>query len=276
MSSSTSSLSTLPPGPKLFSRPRIILYRFLDVIKEKHNLAVEFVLYMSENLSTFLDNHWNSTELCQLITTMRQESFAESEQNDIVPVIFDIPQQVQMIKDSVVLYVMFKCQREHQQLDIGHHSKSIQTLVHWVVLEGMITGRFRIAIQPSYVESFQYWRNVGVPQMIFSSVTHKLWSDSNRLISKTDHGDLNEYFHFLDMPMNTRKKETYVMLAQSFHIASTELLLVTFSETEARKAARAGYKVAKIRQHNQPMVTNPNITLVNNITEIRMAYDSKG
>ncbi|KAI2805383.1 hypothetical protein RDWZM_008668 [Blomia tropicalis] len=272
MATSSSTLTGLyvPPGPKYFPRPRMIVYRFLDVIKQKHNLVVEILTYVRANLYPFLQKYWDRPELMSMIDGLRNESCDDSQVNDNAPPIVPARQTPSAIQDSVVLYVAWKCMREHNRLDLGHDSTNLQNLVHWVLLDGIITDQWVVSIDRAFIDTFEHFSLNRVPQLLLSTVTHQLF-DTCRLLSKTNHGDLTRFLNFLDVPMDTRSKNTYAFIATQFNMASSDILFIAFSDTECKKAARAGFRVAKIKQRNQPVPRMKLITVVNDLSEVRIA-----
>lgn len=225
--------------------------------------------FARRNLQDFLARHWDQGELQDLIEELRNQSLEDKTGNDQTPEIFSPPQTVQGIRDSLLIYVSWKTATERNRLDLGHDSVPLQKLVHWVVLEGIIEDTIKFTIPENFVTTFRHIQSRSVPQMVFSSAVSQVFP-GRRLLSNTDHGDLSTYFLYFDLPTETRAKETYVQLAKQFNFHPSEILLVAFSDTECKKAARAGFRVAKIKQVGQGRPKYPNITVVNDLSEIRL------
>ena len=136
----------VPKCLKYFTKPKMVMFRFLDVIKSKHNLVVELLNYARTHLQDFLVCYWDKPELVDLIEELRDKSTEDKSKQDQSPEIFCLPQTVKAIQDSVLLYVSWKTQTEHVKLDLGIDCPPLQKLLHWVILDGMIDGNFRITI----------------------------------------------------------------------------------------------------------------------------------
>ena len=259
----------VPRGVKSFAKPKLVMYRFLDVIKSKHNLLVEMLRYSRAHLQEFIRRYWEDAEMVELIEELRDTSMEDKGRNDQTPEVFSPPETTQAIQDSILLYVSWKCTTEDNNINLGHRATALQKLLHWIILEGIIENKFKVSIPGPYVATFNLIKRQAVPQLILSSVLHKLYGET-RLLSKTDQGDLSPLFHYYDLPIQSRHKETYVLMAAKLGVAPADILLVAFSDTECRKAARAGYRVLKIKQHNQLRPRHANITVINDIGELRL------
>lgn len=256
----------VPRGLKSFPKPKLVMYRFLDVIKSKHNLLVEMLRFSRSHLHSFIRRYWEDADLVQLVDQLRETSLEEKGVNEQTPEVFSPPEATEAIQDSILMYVNWKC--TSNRITLGERKSALQKLLHWVVLEGIIEGKFKVSVDSAKVSTFQHIKGHGIPQLIVSSVLHKLYADI-RLLSKTDQGDLSTLFCYYDLPIMARHKETYVQLANKLGLAPSDILLVAFSDTECRKAARAGYRVLKIKQYNQMRPRYANITVINDIAEIR-------
>lgn len=90
-SSSTSSTPTKPlvsPTVPTFDRPRVILYRFVDVLITEGRIKHNYMTMASENLYDFLNEFWHNRDLKELINDMREQSLEERDRNGGGPVIF--------------------------------------------------------------------------------------------------------------------------------------------------------------------------------------------
>lgn len=82
-------MSTSEDNPTvLFPKPAIVIYRFLDVIKPKDELILEYLRYVEKNLYDFLRAYWEEPDLKALIDLLRNESYIDGDANPDVPVIF--------------------------------------------------------------------------------------------------------------------------------------------------------------------------------------------
>lgn len=150
---------------------------------------------------------------------------------------------------------------------------SVATLVGWVVLDGILSRRFSLVIPDNFVSTFRHLKEKNVQQVIFSAALHKFGNESVRFLSSTSQGDLSTFFEYLDYLCDKRRPEVFAFLVQQIGqagIPSSEVLVVTFSETESYLAVRSGFRMAKVRQANQPPV-GPSVTLINDVSEIRLA-----
>ena len=261
----------VPRGLKYFQKPKLIMFRFLDVIKSKHNLTVEILLYARNHLQEFLERHWDKAELVELINELRDKSIEDKIKDNRTPEIFCRSQAMQAVRDSILLFVGFKTVVERNELDLGIDCPPLKKLLDWVVLEGMIDGNFCITIDKLFVDTFKHLETQHVPQLLFSSVTPLLFAPQKRLLTFTDQGDLTSYFKYYDLPTRTRCKDTYLEMASNLKMAPKEILFVAFSETECKKACKAGYRVIKIKQRNQNAYHKyKSIAIINDVSEIRI------
>lgn len=197
----------------------------------------------------------------------------DSESNE--PPIFPASNPEMIIRDSVFLTVMYLTQKLNNRIDIAP-SPSVATLVGWVVLDDVIGHRFIIDIPQKFVNTFQYFKDHKIPQMILSSSVNALGHEALRYLSLTSIRNISDYFCYFEHPCDKKDPETFKFLAAQLFkldqngVPPSKLLLVTFNETEALMAARAGFQVAKVRQCNQPPAGHPSIQLINDISEIRL------
>lgn len=257
--------------PVVFNQPQVIIYRFLNVLVDRNRLVFDLMRYTKHNLYTFLVENWTSPELIALIDLVRTESYYDSCQNEETPVVFRTTQSTAAIQDSIVMYVIWKCYRARKTMDIGHDNPALRALLHLVMLDGLITGRLVVHIEPSILETVQRLTAGGqVKQYVYSSALTPLFGE-HRLISFTNVGDLVTQFDgFFDgLQLDMRQKETYQTMVEAFQIPPSSILFVTFSETESKKAARTGMHVAKICQQRQKMPKYCNIKVISSIANIR-------
>lgn len=177
-----------------FSKPSVIIYRFLYVIKSKNQLVQEFIAFVKQNLYEFLQTYWNQSELQDLIEILREESINDcserSDQNDC-PVIFTNTQPDEAIQDSIVIYFLHKCCRTHY--DIGHQTIAFKRLIHLVVINGLINRKFTIRIDPKHIDSFERFRSSNIKQIVLSRCLRPI-IEQECLLNYTNQGDLTQYF----------------------------------------------------------------------------------
>ena len=90
-----------------FPKPSMVIYRFLDVIKPRTQLAHEYINHVEENLYVFLKEYWNIEELKELVNQLRIESYFDSCNNQDAPVIFRDTQSTFAIQVSITNLLKF-------------------------------------------------------------------------------------------------------------------------------------------------------------------------
>lgn len=193
--SKLSSASEHTFDPVYFPKPSVIIYRFLNVIKLKNQLVYEFISFLEANLYQFLRNYWNEPDMIDLIQALRNESMVNSMENsdNEPPTVFAETQPMSAILDSVIIYVLWKCYKANSVLDVGHQTVALKRLIHWLIVDGIITGKFKVKIDKKFVNTFKYCYDNQIKQCIISTAVRIIYGD-NRIISFTDHGDLTKFF----------------------------------------------------------------------------------
>ena len=93
-SSSPQTSSPISSSPKstgpLFDRPRVIVYRFVDVIITEGRLKFDYMRMASANLHPFLREFYQEREMQDLIVDLRDQSYETRDQNPNIgaPIVF--------------------------------------------------------------------------------------------------------------------------------------------------------------------------------------------
>ena len=73
---------------RLLYKPKVIIYRFVDVLITKGRIKNDYIQYTSENIFEFLNEFWGESELMRLVDAIRDQSYDDRELMPLVPIVF--------------------------------------------------------------------------------------------------------------------------------------------------------------------------------------------
>ena len=82
-----------------FICPKVIIYRFIDVLVTSGRLKFDYVNITSDNLASFLAEFWEQNELIELVNELRELSRRDNERTTgVSPCVFKTTQAPSMIQ----------------------------------------------------------------------------------------------------------------------------------------------------------------------------------
>lgn len=117
------------------------------------------------------------------------------------------------------MYVLWKCYKCRQCIDIGHDNPALQKLIHYVVLDGVISNRFQLTIEDHIIKGFEYVASENIPQFIMSNIAHRLFEDQ-RILSLSEQNNGSKFFNYIDNIFNTRSKHLSLSALINYFIIS--------------------------------------------------------
>lgn len=96
----------------VFKLPRVIIYRFVDVLATEGRMKHDFMTIASGNLQSFLEEFFFQKEVLSLVEDLRMQSYEERERNPNrpSPVVFKATQtKAALIVSEAMIQFLFLC-----------------------------------------------------------------------------------------------------------------------------------------------------------------------
>lgn len=190
-------------------KPKVIIYRFIDVLISKGRIKDDYIKIVSDNLLPFLRRFWEEPELLQLIDQVRQQSYEDRDDDASTPLVFKEIQNPKAIMDSLAFYISYKCKKDGRP-QTGTARKPHNRLIRLVVLCAFVTGRGVITIHENKAETIKQRHKDNIQQFILSSVTAtKYDNEMNHMLAYTSSGDLTPFIECFLTTFNCSLESKY-------------------------------------------------------------------
>lgn len=191
-------------------KPKVIIYRFIDVLISKGRIKDDYIKMVTDNLLPFLHRFWEEPELLQLIDQVRQESYEDRDEDPCTPLVFKELQNPKAIIDSIAFYINYKCKKDGRP-KIGSGRKPHNQLIRLVVLCSFVTGRGVITINSNKAEAIKERHKLSIQQFVLSSVpATKYDNEMNYMLAYTTSGDLTPFIECFLTSLNCSLESKFV------------------------------------------------------------------
>lgn len=194
---------------RLIEKPKVIIYRFLDVIITKGRIKNDYIQVVCENIFDFLQEFWGDPELMRLVDEIRDQSYDDHDTFPVTPIVFkesQNPRAIQVnssvqisklsghsIQDSVCLYVNWKCKHSGQP-EVGSYKQPHNQMLRLVMLYSLAMDKGLITVHERFAKAVKERHEAGIRQIVLSRITSTLIDHNRQIMSFTTMGELTKYF----------------------------------------------------------------------------------
>ncbi|CAG8484471.1 2881_t:CDS:2 [Ambispora gerdemannii] len=226
--------------------------------------------YVTENLTGFLKENWNSSEFQSYIQLLREQALKDVENGmtDAVIIPKESESDVKSIQHAVTNNIQW-------QMRVDRKIAALKSFQGYMWKSGFVSGELKGVIYDDVVTAFKQWKDAGINIYIYSSgsvAAQKL------LFAYSDKGNLSEYIDgYFDTTIGSKlESQSYLNIYNEIGIQSppSSILFLSDNINEIIAAKKAGLQTAIVERPGNPPLNfnngsnNEHILVIHSFLEV--------